>query len=470
MADAQIPECSNCRRLIGLIEQLHISYGKRIAELEARIARLERNSSNSHRPPSSDIVKPKPPAGKVEKKRSIGGQPGHPRHERKPFPPEQIDRTQEYRLEHCPDCGGSLQEAPPEKSAPRVLQQVELPEKPVIVTEHRAPAYWCPHCQKVHYARLSAGVESAGLVGPRLSALVAWLKAQGHASYSTIQQFLGDVLGLKVSRGHLVNLVGKAAAALDAPYEELRAALCVQPRLNVDETGNKEGPNKSWTWCLRAPFFTVYRIVRSRGSKVLVEMLGTVFKGVLCCDYFSAYRKYMRQNGVQVQFCMAHLVREARFLAEHTGPTGSYGEEMVERLRALFHLYHRSDSMPQQALQAALERERRKLLRAATHPPDTRLARNMAQRFLEHAESYFRFTEAPALEPTNNLAEQALRHVVIDRRITQGTRGIVGSLRCERLWTARATCHQQGRSVFEYFCCALHAHLAGQPPPSLLAA
>jgi transposase len=464
MADVQIPECPNCRRLIALIEQLHISYGKRIAELEARIARLERNSSNSHKPPSSDIVKPKPPS--QGNKRSIGGQSGHKRHERKPFGPEEIDRTRLYTLEHCPDCGGSLKEAPADKAAPHVIQQVDLPEKPVIVTEHRALAYWCAHCQKVHYARLAAGVESAGLVGPRLSALVAWLKTQGHASYSTIQQLLGDVLGLKVSRGHLVNLVERAAAALHGPYEELRAALPEQARLNVDETGNKQGPHKSWTWCSRAPFFTFFKIARSRGSVVLMEMLGAGFRGVLCCDYFSAYRKYMRENKVRVQFCMAHLVREARFLAEHTGLTGSYGEALVERLRALFHVYHRTESMPTEAL----ERERRELLRVASRPPDTRPARNMADRFLQHAESYFRFIAGPHVEPTNNLAEQALRHIVIDRRITQGTRGIEGSLRCERLWTAAATCRQQGRSVFAYFHRALHAPLTGQPPPSLLAA
>jgi len=80
------------------------------ASLESEIARLRKDSSNSHKPPSSDIVKPPAARRRRGKKRRIGGQPGHPRHERTPFPPDQIDQTRQYRLECCPDCGGPLEE------------------------------------------------------------------------------------------------------------------------------------------------------------------------------------------------------------------------------------------------------------------------------------------------------------------------------------------------------------------------
>jgi len=448
----------------------------RIEALETENARLRRDSSNSHKPPSSDIVKPRPSARAHGAKRSIGGQRGHPRHQRKPFAPDQIDDTKLYELQHCPDCGGSLEPAPPDAAAWRVLQQVELAPKPLVITEHRAPAYWCPHCRKFHRAPLPAEVRAAGLVGTRLSALVGWLKGTAHASYSTIQALLRDVLGVEVSRGHLVNLVQKAPAALNGPYEELRAALPVQVRLNVDETGHKELGKRLWTWCFRAPLYTLLKIDTSRGSKVLLDTLGEDFEGVLgCdrsvrCDYFSAYRKYMGDTDTRVQFCMAHLVRDVRFVATHLGPTGRYGHKLLERLRGLFHTFHRREEMSREDFQAALQRERRKLVRVATRPPDARPARNMAERFRRHADAYFRFITTPGVEPTNNLAEQALRSVVIDRRITQGTRGVEGRLRCERLWTASATCRQQGRSVFEFLHSALHAYLTGQPPPSLLAA
>jgi len=92
----------------------------------------------------------------------------------------------------------------------------------------------------------------------------------------------------------------------------------------------------------------------------------------------------------------------------------------------------------------------------------------MAQRFRRHAEAHFRFITTPGVEPTNNVAEQALRFVVIQRRITQGTRGPAGRPWCERISTAASTCRQQGRSPFAFLHRPLHAHFTSQPTPSLL--
>jgi transposase len=105
----------------------------RIAELEAKIARLEKNSS---KPPSSDIVKPEKAANEngTHEKRKRGAQQGHKRHLRQPFPPEQIDTFVEITLESCPQCGGALKQTGEE---PEIHQQVELVEKPFIVTEYQ---------------------------------------------------------------------------------------------------------------------------------------------------------------------------------------------------------------------------------------------------------------------------------------------------------------------------------------------
>ena len=460
MADVPPTECLNCR-------QLHAEYGKRIAELEARIAKLEKNSSNSHKPPSSDIVKPQPksPKGRRGKKRRIGGQPGHPKHERTPFTPDELDAAWDYTLGACPDCGGALKNAQQE---PRVVQQVELIEKPLRIEEHRAYAYWCPRCQKFHYAPLPDEVRKGGLVGSRLTALVAYLKGGCHASYSTIQAFLRDVLRAPLSTGQLARLIRKTAVALDVPYEELRGLLPSQDVLNVDETGHKERKKKLWTWCFRAELFTLFKIDPSRGSDVLIEVLGREFEGVIGCDYFSAYRKYMGDFNVLVQFCMAHLIRDVKYLTTLDAATKKYGERLLDHLRKLFRVIHRRETMPEERFGRALERARKKLVAAAKRPPWTGDAQNMADRFRKHGKAYFRFITTPGIAPTNNLAEQAIRFVVIDRRITQGTRGAAGRRWCERIWTVMATCAQQKRSAFDFLQRAVHAHLSGQPAPSLL--
>jgi len=453
---------------IAELEQVVARLTARVEELSAQVARLSKNSSNSSKPPSSDIVKPPKPPAPGGGKRHIGGQPGHPRHQRTPFSPDQINQTIDYRPRRCPDCGARLRAA---QQPPRTLQQVELPETPLVVTEHRAQAGWCPHCRRMHYARLPPEIERAGLVGPRLSALVAWLKGAGHCSFSTTARFLRDLLRLRLSCGQLAKVVGKAGSALRPAYEELSTRLPAEPYVNVDETSHRENGSRPWIWVFRARLFTLFKIDPSRGSEVLVEMLGQEFDGVLGCDYFSAYRKYMGDFDILVQFCLAHLIRDVKFLVDLPDPvTANYGRRLLEELRRLFHVIHRRAGVDPKRFQRALQQARDRCVRVGKRAPPRTEAQNMADRFRRHGRDYFRFITTPGLEPTNNLAEQAIRFVVQDRHVTQGTRGERGRRWCERIWTAVATCAQQDRSVFEYLHQTLVAHFAGHPTPSLLPA
>jgi transposase len=439
----------------------------RITQLEQQLAAARKDSSTSSKPPSSDMVKPPKPPFKDGKKRKRGGQPGHKQHLRPSFPPEDVTHFEPYTLDCCPDCGGSLRLA---KRPPDVLQQVEITETPTVVTEHQGLAYWCPHCQKFHYAPLPEAVVKAGLFGPRLTALVAFMKGVCHASFSTIRKFLRDVVRVPISRGYLAKLIAKVSKSLAKAYAELFERLPGEAVLNIDETGHKEYREKFWTWCFRAQLYTLFRIDKSRGSKVLIEVLGTEFNGVLGCDYFSAYRKYMREFDVLVQFCMAHLIRDVKFLLTLPGREDqSYGQRVRNALRELFAVIHRREKMTAGGFQKALEAARQHVMKAATtRVPATRHAQNLAKRFREHGEAYFRFITTPGIEPTNNLAEQAIRFIVIDRRITQGTRSETGRRWCERIWTVIATCAQQGRSVFKFLLDSVQAYLSGTSPPSLL--
>jgi transposase len=450
--------CPECRRL-----------RERVAELEAQLAAARKDSGNSSKPPSSDIVKPpkKRPKGR-KKKRNRGGQAGHPQHVRPLFPPEQIDDTWNYTLDGCPDCKGPVDAA---DCPPRLVQQVEIVAKPMRIEEHRGLAYWCPTCQKLHYAPVPEEVTKAGLAGPRLTALVGFLKGACHCSFSTIRKFLRDVVGVTISRGQLAKLVQKVSESLAKTYEKLFAALPGEDRLNVDETGHPDQGQHLWTWCFRASLFTMFRIDVSRGSDVLVAVLGKEFDGLLGCDYFSAYRKYMKDFNVAVQFCLAHLIRDVKFLVKHPKAANRrYGEMLLEHLRQLFRTIHTRE------LYASEESFHRRLVAirnalvgdAILDLPNTREAGNLADRFVTHMDSYFRFITTPNVEPTNNLAEQAIRFVAIHRRLTQGTHGGAGQRWCERIWTVVATCAQQARSVFNFLFDSVRAFFQGRPGPSLL--
>ena len=311
-----------------------------------------------------------------------------------------------------------------------------------MIHEHRSHPGWCPCCRKECYAPLPISIERGGLAGPRLTTVVAYLKGACHASYSTIRKFVRDVLGVTISRGQLCKIIGKVSRALEQPYEELLGDLPGQPALNVDETGHKHGGLRYWTWCFRAGLYTLFKIDPTRSADVLINVLGAEFDGVLGCDYFSAYRRFHREFGVELQFCLAHLIRDVKYLATLADPRDrAYGEGLREALRSLFGVIHRRGEWGEAEFRSRLAAAHDGVLRRGTwNVPPTRAASNLAKRFETHGESYFRFITEPGIEPTNNLAERAIRFVVIDRLITQGTRSDRGDRWCERIWTVTATC------------------------------
>jgi transposase len=239
--------------------------------------------------------------------------------------------------------------------------------------------------------------------------------------------------------------------------------------INADETGHKNNGEPWWTWCFRAQLYTLYRIDAHRSADVLMDILGKEFQGVLGCDYFSAYRRYLRECGVLVQFCLAHLIRDVKFLATLPDERDRhYGEQLQLVLRKLFAVFHQREQLDEAAWQIQLQAARDRVLEVGLAGPATQHGQNLAKRFRDHGAAYFRFVTTPGVEPTNNLAEQAIRFVVIDRHITQGTRSERGRRFCERMWTVIATCVQQGRSVYGFLRAAVGSWLAGEPSPSLL--
>lgn len=215
--------------------------------------------------------------------------------------------------------------------------------------------------------------------------------------------------------------------------------------------------------------FTFFHIDPARSSDVLREFLGETFSGVVGCDYHSAYRKFLHDIGASMQFCWAHLIRDVKFLTTLTDRvTRSFGEKLLASIKRLFRVWHGRYEMAPDRWERAAERIQREVLTIAKRPPRRGEAQNIANRFRKHSEHYFRFLRAAGVEPTNNAMEQRFRFVVIDRRITQGTRGKSGRQWCERIWTTLATCAQQGRSAFQFLCEAIAASFQGQPPPLLL--
>jgi transposase len=437
---------------------------KKLQLLEEQIAQLKKNSGNSSLPPSSDIVKPTKITRKFVRRLNRGGQHGHRKFTRQPFKPQEVDQTIEYELK-AKDAKGlePLDEW-------FVIQQIVLPKKMYKVIEHKARKYLDPVTGKIYIAPMPDEIRKGGLFGADITALVAFMKGGCHTSFSTIKKFFKEIMHLDVSCGMLSKTTQKASKSLEAWYNKLAARLPNESYIGIDETGHKDEGKKHWTWCFQTPQYTLFHIDRSRGSGVLLSMLGKAFGGTIGCDYWGAYRKFSRFWDVLVQYCMAHLIREILFLSEHpVGILVRWARKLLKWLKKLFDTLHRSDSLSDESFAGEMRRIKNGFLGQIRQPPDHKLARKLAKRFEgEHAEDYFRFLTDPGIEPTNNGTEREIRYTVIDRRITQGTRGQAGMRWCERIWTAIATCKKQKRNVFDFIHQSILAHWTNTCYPELL--
>ena len=126
------------------------------------------------------------------------------------------------------------------------------------------------------------------------------------------------MLHIDVSTGYIANVVRDVSDSLAAPFEDFAAIVCNSVHLHCDETGLKKNGKKHWVWVFRSNNATVFKVTSSRGSQVLFDFLGIDFAGTISCDFYGAYRKFMDNSQVVLQFCWAHLIREFRFIAEKT--------------------------------------------------------------------------------------------------------------------------------------------------------
>jgi transposase len=433
---------------------------RRIADLEERV---NKNSSNSSKPPSSDhpSVKRRPPARPSGKKR--GGQPGHRHHPRALVPPDQVRQVIECRPEGCRRCGHELHGDDPQ---PIRHQVAEVPPIQPVVDEYRLHRLGCPRCGTSTCAALPPGVP-AGAFGPRLRAILSVLVGAYRLGKRPIRQLVADLLGLSISTGMISRLERQAADELAAPVEELREYVRVAPSAHIDETSWWQGPDKAWLWGAVTGLVTVFTIALSRGADVAKEILGTAAGKVVISDRFKSYSWIKRR-----QFCWAHLDRDFQAMIDRGGESAEVGRLLLGHSQRLFDWWHRvrDGTMARATLRSKVDVMRysfRDALRRGVGCGCTKTAATCRE-LLSGERHLWTFVRVEGVEPTNNDAERALRHGVIYRKLSGGTDGEAGSRFVERILTIVATCRQQEIHVLDYLTRCYQASLDGQPAPSLI--
>ena len=468
-----------------------------LADLKEARDRLNQGPENSSRPPSSRVpwerasggqpwgedIKDSEPtvesadakpadAKDAKPKRKPGKQPGAPG----------IGRTQVFHAheeqphypEVCAGCGRRLESAL--TVAYTGFQAVDLhwadPTNPGLtlwVVDHRfyEVACACGHRTRAEAGHgavdpLLAGVELSEwrLVGPGLAALLVALALRFRLSRARIQEFLDEWLGLKLSIGTIHQTIHEAGAAVAPAEEELVLAVLDSALLHADETSWPEQGHLLWLWVFRSLTVTLYYLA-GRGKELVANVLDG-FTGWLMTDGWMAYRDYPRRLR-----CWAHLIRKARGLAQsYDREARSFGHRVLSTFEALIEAVYTARESPPPVDLFIHHAPTLALLRAACEQhqdSDHAKTRALGVELLNDWDAIFQVVRHPQLPLTNNEAERALRHWVILRKLSLGTRTATGSRVFALLASVMDTCRQRGFSPWRYLERAIADRRLGQP-------
>jgi transposase len=444
------------------------NYERRLNALEAEVRELKeqlgRTSQNSSQPPSVDgpHVKRKPPRAPSGRKR--GGQPGHPVHQRTLLPLEEVDEVVMCKPAHCRRCGAVLQGADTEPLRHQVL---EVPPPVVQVMEYQLHRLVCARCGITTCGTLPPGVPSHSY-GPRLASLVGLCSGAYRMSKRMVASFCRDVLGVSLALGEICQVEQTVARALDPAVQEARAYV-QQHDANVDETPWRQQQRRAQLWVVVTQWVSVFCIRASRGAKVLWELLGEAYGGVLTSDRAKAYNRQPLQHR---QVCWAHLRRDFQAMIDRGGVGAAVGEVLLEQANVLFGWWHwvRDGTWSRATFQRYVRWLRREFRAELGRGSCCMCPKTAAtcQELLKIEAALWTFVRVPGIDLTNNAAERALRHAVQWRKTSYGTDSGAGSQFVENVLTVVASCRQQERNVLEYLTRCCQALYVDTPPPSLL--
>jgi len=437
----------------------------RVAELEAR---LNKDSHNSHQPPSSDGPAKRPRTRSLRQRsgKKSGGQAGHPGVTRVLV--DDPDVVIPHVPTVCVGCGASL-ESVPEASRER-RQVIEIPKPRPEVTEHQAVQKACPVCQTVTAGAFPPEVTQPVQYGPRTKAAAVYLQTYQLLPYERAVEALGDLLGVYPSEGTLTSAQSTAYTRL-APVEQvIQDGLRQADVAHVDETGVRVAGRTEWVHVMSTTLLTFYAHHAKRGREAF-EAIGLLlgFGGRRVHD---AWAPYLKLPGLYA-LCNAHLLRELIGLHEETGQ--AWVQKLIRLLLSMKAAVAQARAAGQTALtprqragfEAAYTRCLNAGLRANPPPkptgkrgrPKQTPARNLLDRLVTHRAALLAFLHDFAVPFDNNQAERDLRMLKVKHKVSGCFRSPEGAAYFCRIRGYISTLRKQDYSILD----GLTSVFAGQP-------
>lgn len=444
-------------QVVALNEQVHFLQ----AEVKELKARLQQNSKNSNKPPSSDeFFKPKSRRKKSGKK--TGGQKGHPGHTLKMS--DNPDRIIVHRERTCSGCGCSLANQVAEGKERR--QVFDLPPPKIEVTEHVGETLCCPGCGQLNKAQFPPAVTQPVQYGPGLLAQLVYFNQYQLIPYNRVAEFVYDIYGLNLSEATIYNAIKTVYDSLEPVENIIIEQLLDSDVLNVDETGMRVENKRQWLHVASTDTLTYYKWHPKRGSKA-TDAIGILpnYEGIITHDYWKSYYNYSCAHSL----CNVHNIRELTGIFELTGE--KWAQDMIE---LLLEIKERVDELKQvpRALSSAekdLFLKRYDDIVAAgylANPPPEAVkkrgrpkqgkVRNMLNRLSLHRHEVLAFMEDYRVDFDNNLAERDLRMMKLKQKISGVFRSAKGADMFCRIRSYISTSRKNSVPAFSAITDALH--------------
>jgi transposase len=422
------------------------SLRQRVALLEAENERLKKqltggtNSRNSSQPPSRD-QKPNQSADRAKKKH---GPPfGHQKYSRPLV--DNPDQVIQLPVTECEACLADLSQLDPEDFERR--QITELPVARPLVIETRQHHKTCPNCQTLNRGPLPEGLEAERYFGPNLEAMIVYYKQTQHLSYERIVETMRELHGVNLSEGAIAAILKRAGEKAAPVAEAIKEQVVQSEVVRSDETSARVKARNWWHWVFIGGNSVYHKIVPTRSAAEIEEVMGQLIAKIWVSDCFSSQLKAPAEV---FQLCLAHQLRDLQ-KAIDTDPEDLWAQTTHKLFRDAIHLRNRfhSGEMTLLGFLRRVTQIENKLDQLLEETPASETAQKLQTRFITHQDKLLTFLHYPAVPPTNNESEQALRSSVIHRKVTNGFRSDWGAKTYAALQTIIATAKRKGEQVFQ---------------------
>jgi hypothetical protein len=458
------------------VKELAQALHEAIKEWDKLNQRLNQDSTNSNRAPSTDS-----PEAKAKRKaeenapqpkhgaRKQGAQPGHKAVIRPLLPLCVGDVVINCKPQTCTHCRESLADQTDPEPYRQQHYDIEIVRH---IIEYRKHSITCPCCGKVTEGTLPEQALGSAY-GSNVVSMVGVLTGLCRMSRRMAKEFLEGVLEIPISVGSISNIEEELTEAMQSVIEEIQAVAESAQQGNADETGfGMKNGQQGWLWVLSTPCAVLFRLLRGRGQEWALKLLGK-FEGTLTSDRWSGYNHYPRAKH---QVCWAHLMRDFKAMTGSGAIGVAIGTALRKEAKLMFHKWHRfkkwkateeqtGKRISMTVLSSQMEPIRRRI--KALLEEGVKRGVPKCGTILKVEPLLWVYTQTEGIEPTNNAAERSIRPAVLWKKNSFGVESDRGARYVESMLSLWATSRRNEVVPVKFLKKLVHSFRFDSPAPSI---